>query len=358
MPKGAPAHLRCEECTNAFAVVVCDECCEVLCASCAEQIHLPSQGSNYHPHIKCLAIRRLRSGDTSHIHHNPSDETQYERADTYLGEDELAQMRDLSQPSALEAPGITTLTQQKSTMPWNKMNSSFTNGDIVIIPVGCLDAVPRYPDAYLQATKPEWFCGKMEEVYAEIQDTVEERRGIQDSDCILRVRVLAYVIINDIEASVLKRFMKGRGVSLAQGAAADMRINSNSSDSVTQQLESIIGNDEKVTKQLNAGFGCCQETHNTLHIVGSGDFLSSVHASRVESLSAKIMWQKERKANALNDMIALLDRTIRLNIQRKVLLQWNNTTARSRVRVSNIITDVLRCFTRFLYFMHCITSYE
>ncbi len=315
VPEGAPAHLRCDECANAFAVVVCDECCKVLCASCAEQIHLTSQGSNYHPHIQSLAIRRLRSGDTSHIHHNPNNEMQYECEDAYLGEDELAQMSDLSRPSVLEAPGITTLTQQKNTMPWNRLNSSFADGDIVIIPVGCLDAVPRHPDAYLQAPKPELFCDNVEEVYAEIQDTVEERHGIQDSDRILRVRVLAYVTRNYIEASVLKRLVKERGVSLARGAAADMRINSNSSDSGMKQFESITGNDEKVTKRLNAGFGRCQGTHSALNIVGSVDFLSSVHASQVESLSAKIMWQKERKANALNDMVTLLDRTICLNQQ-------------------------------------------
>ncbi len=52
-------------------------------------------------------------------------------------------------------------------------------------------------------------------MYAEIQDTVEERHGIQDSDRILRVRVLAYVTRNYIEASVLKRLVKERGVSLA-----------------------------------------------------------------------------------------------------------------------------------------------
>ncbi len=359
VPEGAPAQLRCEECGNVFAVVACDECCEVLCASCTEQIHLTSQGNNYHPHIQCLAVRRLRSGDTSRIHHDPSDEAQYEGADTYLGEEELAQMRDLSQSSALEAPGITTLAQQmNSAIPRNRMNSSFSHGDIVIIPVSCLDAVPRYPDeAYLQESKPKWCHDIMEEVYAEIQDTTEERHCIQDcSDCILRVRVLACVVRNYIEGSVLKRLMKERGICLAQGAtvddaaaaAADMRGNSNNncSDLATPQLlKTITGNDEKMAKQLKTGMEYSDgygpyyhELHNAVHILESGGFISSVRASHVESLSAKIMWQKERKENALNDMIALLTRVVIHKKQRNALLQWNNTTAKFRTRVSTITT--------------------
>ncbi len=271
-------------------------------------------------------------------------------------------MRDLSQPSALEAPGITTLMQQNNAMPLNKMNVNFAHGDIVIIPVHCLDSVPRYPrDAKLQAEKPELCCGKMEEVYAEIQDTVEERRCTQNSDCILRVKVIAYVIRDYIDGSVLKQLIKEQGINLAQGTAADMRSIGNSSYSATwQQLESTKERDEEVAMQLKTGvellengFHRCHKIHNTLHILGSGGLLSSVSASHVEPLSAKVMWQKERRANALNNIITFLHRTIRLKKQHRFFLRWYNTTALFRARVS-IVSSLMCCDVSHGFFYLCI----
>ncbi|CAM9655343.1 unnamed protein product [Chrysoparadoxa australica] len=135
IPEGAPGNLTCEECEKRRANTRCDTCQQVFCPRCVALCHLTGANGAPHQHLASGYIRRLRPGDSSCIvladaRAIPANE---------LLEEDLAELRDLSVPSALEAPKINLAGSAAA-----RNNSALCHqmGDLVVFEARAADCLP------------------------------------------------------------------------------------------------------------------------------------------------------------------------------------------------------------------------
>eukprot|EP00953_Heterococcus_sp_UTEX-ZZ885_P008825 5247-Heterococcus_DN1.PRE.10 len=130
VPAGARRDLLCEECERRYATIACDDCVQLLCATCCELVHMSGtsaleDGRSDHLHLRWGKLRRLRPDDMSSVSIAASRTTPDAPLEAITPgcalqctqllhqtteEDLLKRGINLSVPTATEAPRINSCT--------------------------------------------------------------------------------------------------------------------------------------------------------------------------------------------------------------------------------------------------------
>ena len=198
--------LICEECEKSTATLVCEEDHEVLCPKCCLLLYPRTSTGALHPFYMGHKIRAVHAGDKSGtiVHHAPqiSDEELTEERWVALG-------RDLSKPSAVEAPLINFLN---ATSKSNRPVPKFIEGDIVVF-----DVEDQLPSEVQSGTRlPPW---RNREIWGRIMGTSHPRQGqyghaVRDGDehePHYRVRCERWVKVTAPRGDTEKHYWKENG---------------------------------------------------------------------------------------------------------------------------------------------------